>query len=123
MKLAGHRVKAIREATADAPSFPAGWSKILRYRSQAEIASVMRNIGLKGTQPQWVSQVERNLIDVPEDQATALAAALGVGLSEIMRTEDATRLLLLRLEQQVTTFGMDLERVRQSLRDPLRAVQ
>ena len=109
MKLNGARIKELREGKP--------------YRSQAEIAMAMRNFGHKGTLPSWVSQAERGLIDADEATATCLAAALGVGLSEIMRPEDATRLLLLRLEDKLADFGHELARVRAGLNDPLRAIR
>jgi hypothetical protein len=106
MRLHGAKVRALREARP--------------YDSQSEIAMRLRNLGWKGTLPSWVSQVERDMIDVDEPVATGLAAILGVGLSEIMRPEDATRLLLLRLTDQLGEFRHELDTALASMGDPLR---
>lgn len=52
--------------------------------SPGDVAHVMRRCGLKGTDHTWVRMVESGRLEPDERCATALAAALGVGLSEIL---------------------------------------
>lgn len=112
MRLNGRAVRAAREARKS-------------YLSQTEVSVKMRNLGWKGTTPTWVSCVERDTpekgrpMEVTEEQATALAACLGVGLSLLLRPEDSTRLLLLRLEDELGRFGSQLDELRRTMTDPL----
>ena len=69
-------------------------------RSQRDIAAAMRRMpGCRATDHTWVSMVERGILtDVPERIATALAAALDCGLSEIMAPDDSSLLAALCAE-------------------------
>jgi hypothetical protein len=52
-----------------------------KHLDHAEVARMMRAMGWPGTSAQWVRLVEGRTMDVPEDQATALAAVLRKPLS------------------------------------------
>jgi hypothetical protein len=55
-----------------------------RHLDHAEVAAMMRRLGWPGAQAQWVRLVETRHLDVPEVQATALAAVLHQPLSGIV---------------------------------------
>jgi transcriptional regulator with XRE-family HTH domain len=77
-------------------------------RSQSEIAHRMRYLGLSGVEAPWVSMVERGMTEVSEVHATALAAALGVALTEILPPAEATGILLARLAEELEQFATRL---------------
>jgi hypothetical protein len=74
-----------------------------------DAARLMRKLGHKGTDHSWITMIERGLLDdVPEPLLTALAAVLGVGLTDILAPADATGILLARLADEVRDLGQRL---------------
>ena len=67
-------------------------SRIVEARGEAtwrDVARKMRAVGMTGTHWTWVEMAERGLLAPSERVATAYAAALGVGLSEIVWRDPA----------------------------------
>jgi transcriptional regulator with XRE-family HTH domain len=80
--------------------------------SQWQVAAHMRRLDVAPTtQRGWVSMVERDLISPPEPLATALAAALGVGLSQLLPADAPMELRLAAVQDDLHTMARQLQAI------------
>lgn len=91
--------------------------------SQHDIWKAMRrlDVGQEVRRPSWVSLVERGVLEPPERLATCLAAALGVGLSQLLPIDSPAEVKMAALQDDLTECGRLLRAIAAAIGGPARA--
>lgn len=90
--------------------------------TQYHLAARMRRIDVAwATQRPWVQAVERGTIEPSEALCTALAAALGVGLSQLLPIDSPAEVKMAALQDDLTECGRLLRAIAAAIGGPARA--
>lgn len=88
--------------------------------SQGAVAARMRRLDVAyATEPRWVRQVERGDIEPSEVLCTALAATLGVGLSQLLPDDSPTPVRIAALQDDLNSCARDLRGIAEAMGVPV----
>lgn len=87
--------------------------------TQYQVAARMRRIDVAwATQRGWVQAVERGTIEPSEALCTALAATLGVGLSQLLPDDSPTPVRIAALQDDLNNCARDLRGIAEAMGVP-----
>lgn len=88
--------------------------------TQYQVAARMRRIDVAwATQRPWVQAVERGTIEPSETLCTALAAALGVGLSQLLPVDSPSEVRIAALQDDLHDCARDLRGIAEAMGVPV----